>query len=128
MFKGFNHVGIVVSDVDAMLNILGKAFGVKERERLVLQEAGQVSSLVSLGEDELELMAPLGEGTVQKYLEMHGPGLHHISLKTDDFDNDCAALESAGIKVFGKTELDGKKIAFAHPKTTGGILYEILEG
>ena len=129
MFVGFNHVGIAVENVDSMVAILSAAFGAKEYDRREIPEAGQISSLVMIGKGEVEIMAPFGDkaGTVGKFLETHGPGLHHISLKTDDFDNDCASLEAQGIKVFGKTVMDGRKIAFAHPKSTGGILYEILE-
>lgn len=128
MFVGFNHVGLVVEDVDEMLKKLEVMFGAKEYMRKEFPEAGQVSCMVSIGTGEMELMAPLGEGVVKKYLETHGPGIHHISMRTNDFENDCKQLEDAGIKVFGRALSPlGQKAAFAHPKTTGGVLYEILE-
>ena len=128
MFTGFNHIGVAVKDIDQMVAFLEKAFGAKELGRQEVPQSGQISCLVQIGEGQLELMTPLGEGgVVGKFLEKNGPGLHHISLRTDDFDKDCAALEEMGVKVFGKAAMGNIKIGFAHPSSTGGVLYEIAQ-
>ena len=89
MFKGINHIGIVVKDIDATLEFMEKAFGAREIRRMSIPEAGQISCMLAIGDDEFELMEPIGDsGVVGKFLASHGEGLHHISLKTDDLDND----------------------------------------
>lgn len=127
MILGFNHVGVVVKDAEAMIAQLEKAAGAKVLSRVDYPEMGQTSYIVSLGDQKLEVMTTCGEvdGTVSKFLKSHGEGLHHISLKTNDFEVDCAALEAQGVKIFGKQQIEGHNLGFAHPKTTGGILYEI---
>lgn len=127
MILGFNHVGVVVKDAEAMITQLEKAAGARVLDRVDYPEIGQTSYIVALGDQQLEVMTKCGEaeGTVSKFLESRGPGLHHISLKTNDFEADCAALEAQGVKIFGKQQIQGHNLAFAHPKTTGGILYEI---
>lgn len=128
MITGFNHVGIAVKELDPVIEIMKELFGAEIIIRKAFPEAGQESAILSVGAGQVELMAPIGdEGVVAKYLETRGPGLHHISLKAEDFDNDIKELADKGVKIFGNTEVFGKKVCFAHPKSTGGILYEILE-
>lgn len=129
MFTGFNHVGIVVHDVDEMVSFLQKAFGAKEIGRQEVPAAGQVSCMISIGTGTIELIAPFGEveGVAGKFLKTHGPGIHHISVRSDDLESDCAHLEEVGVKVFGKMDAGVMKGAFAHPATTGGVLYELLQ-
>ena len=128
MITGFNHVGIAVADLDETIRIFQELFGAEVIIREKIEEAGQESAIISIGTGQIELMAPVGHGgVVGKYLATHGPGLHHISLRADQFDEDTTVLEEKGVKIFGKTQVFGKKVCFAHPKSTGGILYEILE-
>ena len=126
MIKGINHVGIVVNDVEEYSAFLKKIIGAEVVETVAFPEAGQTSCLVKFGDSKYELMSPLGEeGVVGKFLAKNGQGFHHISLLSDDFDTDVAYLESQGIKIIGISESGGMRYAFTHPKTSGGILYEI---
>ena len=126
MFKGINHVGIVVKDVEKYAAFLKKTIGAEVVETVRFEEAGQVSCLVQFGDSRYELMSPIGEeGVVGKYLAKNGEGFHHISLLSDDFDADCAHLQEQGVKIIGVSETGGMRYAFTHPKTSGGILYEI---
>lgn len=126
MITGINHVGIVVKSIDETLELLGKMMEVKVVQRAVLKEAGQESCIVQFGNSCYELMEPYGDkGVVADFLKKTGGGFHHISLSSDDFDADVAHFEEGGIKVIGVTELQGLKFAFTHPKTSGGILYEL---
>lgn len=127
MIRGFNHIGIAVQSIDQTMDFLSAAFGAEEVMRQKAPELGQVSALVRIGDAYLELMEPCGEGVIKKYLETHGPGFHHISIKTDDFEKDCQHLEEIGVTVFGKTDVGIAKCGFTLPKTSGGILYEILQ-
>lgn len=130
MITGFNHVGIVVKDASALAALMSEQLGAVEVERQIFEKENQLSILVAVGSGKVEIMSPLrpgGGGTVDQYLTKFGGGMHHISLRAEDFDQDVTDLEAKGVNVFGNTEINGQKIAFAHPKSTGGILYEILE-
>lgn len=128
MVTGFNHIGVVVKSIDETLERIASAFGAREIIRVPLPAAGQTSALVQIGDQQLEMMEPLGEkGTVPKFLAEHGEGLHHISLKTNDFDADVMRFEEQGYKVFGRGSLNGHNVAFIHPGTANGILYEIAD-
>lgn len=127
MITGLNHIGIAVRSIDDALRRM-RVLGVEERERIPFPASGQISALVRFAGHELELMEPCStEGTVAKYLISHGEGLHHLSLRTDSFDEDIAAFEAAGLKVFGIKQIGGRKLCFIHPKSTNGILFEVME-
>lgn len=124
MITGINHIGLVVKNIDETLKMLSVLFGAKEIGRRAYPELGQTSCLVSIGNSKLELMEPLGnEGVVPKFLAKYGEGFHHISLLSDNINSDCDYFERKGVEILGRSE----KIAFTHPRTTGGILYEIAE-
>ena len=129
MFIGVNHIGLVVQDIDKWSEFLAKAFGAEEVARIDLPDRGQCSCIMALdGKNVFELMAPIGEGgVVGKYLKTRGEGIHHISLKTNDLDADEARLTEAGVTVFGKADVEGQMIAFTHPKTSMGVLFELAE-
>lgn len=125
MITGIYHIGLVVKSIDETLELLSGVFGAKEIGRRSYPDLGQTSCLVSIGDSKYELMEPIGtEGVVPKFLAEKGEGFHHISLLSDDLDADCADFEEKGVKILGRSD----KVAFTHPKTTGGILYEITEG
>lgn len=122
MIKKVNHIGFAVHSIDATLDMLKKSFGAVELGRMEYPAMGQVSCLVGVGESRYELMEPIGDqGVVPKYLATHGEGFHHISLLTDDLDAEYAAMEAAGVRITAKMG----DTFFTHPKTTGGIVYEV---
>ncbi len=127
MIKGFNHIGLAVHSIDETMAFMSKAFGAKIVFKQTAPEMGQTSAIVKIGDSYLELMEPCGEGVVKKYLEKHGPGFHHISIKTDNFEEDSKYLEEIGVTVFGKMDIGIGKGGFTLPKTSGGLLYEILQ-
>ena len=129
MLTGINHIGIVVRELDPWIDFLSKAFGMHESRRLNLPEIGQLSCMMALGDQEVfELMMPLNsEGVVGRYLDRFGEGIHHLSFKTNDIMSEGARLTDLGVKVFGEGEADGQQMAFLHPKTCLGILYELAE-
>ena len=128
MIKGINHVGVVVRDIDEVLGFLRDAFGAEEVQRMEFPQLKQVSSVVRIGEGSFELMEPTApEGTVGKFLEAKGGGLHHISLLCDDIEAVCDELERKGLTIIGKMLDKPPKVAFIHPKSAKGILFELAE-
>lgn len=126
MFKGINHIGIVVKSIDETVEFLSKTLDAKTRETVRFEDAGQISRFVQFGDPKYELMGLIGEnGVAVHYLAKHGEGFHHISLLSDDFDGDCACLQAQGVILIGTSATSDMLYAFTYPKTSGGILYEI---
>ena len=112
--------------IDAMLEKLSKTVGAVETERVVIPELDQISSYVKVGEkgDVLELMEPLDdEGTVATFLKKRGESLHHFSLHSDNAEIELAAFEDRGCKIIGRAQ----GVGFTHPKTTLGVLFEVVD-
>lgn len=120
------HVGMCVKDIDQTIAVLRRTAGAEEIERVTMPERNQVSAYVKVGQngDMFELMAPLGEGgTVADFLAKKGEGIHHISFFCDSVEETAKAFEEEGCRIIGR----GKGVAFVHPKTSFGVLYELVD-
>ena len=127
MISELLHIGFAVRSIDEALEKL-KPLGAVELDRKEFPHIGQTSALVAVGNIRYELMEPLGtEGVIPKFLEKHGEGFHHISFKCDSADEESARLLAQGVALLSKQPGDGKTKFFTHPKSTGGIIYEINE-
>ena len=128
MIKGINHVGIVVKNIDEVLSLLHEAFGAEEIQRIEIPPMKQISSIVKVGDSCFELMEPTApDGPAGSFLEAKGGGLHHISLLCDDVEVLCDKLESEGLRVIGKILEGPFRVAFLHPKSAKGVLYELTD-
>jgi methylmalonyl-CoA/ethylmalonyl-CoA epimerase len=128
MIKGINHVGIVVKSIDEALGFLREAFGAEEVRRMEVPMMKQISSIVRIGEDCFELMEPTGpEGPAGSFLASRGGGLHHVSLLCSDVEALCGKLESQGLKIVSKVLEGPFRVAFLHPKSGKGVLYELTD-
>jgi methylmalonyl-CoA/ethylmalonyl-CoA epimerase len=124
----FDHAGIATDDADALIDLYGDLFSMPAVHE---EEFGDLRVVfLDCGDGYFELLEPIEEGTVSRYLESNGPGIHHLALATDDID---AALDNA--RDHGVTLIDeeprpgawGHDVAFLHPKSTGGILIEFVQ-
>jgi len=128
MIKGINHVGIVVKNIDEVLSLLHEAFGAEEIQRMEIPPMKQISSIVKVGDSCFELMEPTApEGPAGSFLDSKGGGLHHISLLCDDVQVLCDKLESEGLRIIGKILEGPFRVAFLHPKSAKGVLYELTD-
>ena len=128
MIKGINHVGIAVKNIDEVLGFLKEAYGAEEVSRTEFSQMKQVSSIVKIGDGYLELMEPTApDGVVGKFIEAKGGGLHHISLLCDDIRQTCQTLEDQGVQIISKIFEGPVKVAFVHPKSAKGLLWELAE-
>jgi len=131
IIKKIDHVGIVVKRVDEAIPIFEKVFGAKLVAKNRLDIMQLISCPMILGENRVELMEPTDEkGLIGKFIESRGEGLHHVSLQVEDIDEVIKVLEENNIRITGKY-LDGKygpnKTVFVHPKSTFGVLIEIIQ-
>jgi len=129
MVKGINHLGIVVESIDKVVDFLQDTFGAEEVKRIEFPKLKQISAIIRMGNSYLELMEPTApDGVAGRFLQTRGGGLHHVSLLCDDVEALSEKLESKGLEVVGKMFDGPTKVAFLHPKSTRGILFELAEG
>lgn len=129
--KAINHVAVVVEDVEKSLTFWRDALGIELHElRDVPSEKSKVAFLPLAGA-EVELVQPTTDDSgIAKYLAKRGPGMHHLCLEVDDIDGMMTRLKSKNIRLINeepRTAADGKKYAFIHPESTGGVLVELYQ-
>ena len=128
--KKINHVAIVVADIDESLKFWRDALGIEMSHiEDVPSQKAQVAFL-PLGDSEVELVKPTAEDTgAAKFLAERGGGMHHLCFETDDVAGMLVSLKEKGVKLINEEPivLPGRKMAFVHPKSTGGVLVELYE-
>lgn len=126
-----NHVAVVVDDMDKSLAFWRDALGIQLHElRDVPAEKSQVAFLPIAGA-EIELVMPTTDDSgIARYLAKHGPGMHHLCLEVDDIVGMMSQMKAKNIRLINeepRTAADGKKYAFIHPESTGGVLVELYQ-
>ena len=123
------HVGVAVADLEQALAFYREVLGVTPRPA----ETADGATIVALpfGESDIELLAPHNpDSAVARFLARRGPGIHHLCYRVPDLDAALAACRKAGYRLVDETPrrgAGGRRIAFLHPKATGGILIELTE-
>lgn len=131
MFDRIDHIGVAVEDIEAALPLYRDTFAMQVAHREVVTEQGVEAVLLDVGENHVELLAPLAPGTpVGKFLAKRGPGLHHVAYQVSDIDAVLSELSAAGVPLIDKqprTGIRNSRVAFLHPKGSGGVLTEIVQ-
>ena len=131
MITKIDHVAIVLPELADGTNFWVNALGLTLEKIEEIPEQQVKIALLSVGDSHIELLEPTDdESGVASYLQKRGPGLHHICLEVDDIVETIARLKEANIPLIDeepKTGKDGKRLAFIHPKGTGGVLVELYE-
>ncbi len=125
-----NHGAVVVADIDESLKFWRDALGIAvDHIEEVPSQKSQVAFL-PVGDTEVELVKPTAPDTgAAKFLAERGGGMHHLCFEVDDLVGMLAQLKSKGIRLINEepVELPGRRMAFVHPKSTGGVLIELYE-
>jgi methylmalonyl-CoA/ethylmalonyl-CoA epimerase len=131
VFDRIDHVGIAVEAIDPSLELWRDRFQLDVAHREVVDEQGVEAVLLDVGENHVELLAPLGADTpIGKFLAKRGPGLHHVAYQVTDIEATLAALRQAGtalIDTSPRVGIRSSRVAFLHPKATAGVLTEIVQ-
>jgi methylmalonyl-CoA/ethylmalonyl-CoA epimerase len=131
LFGRIDHIGVAVEDLDASIALYRDRFGMREQHRETVEQFGVEAVLLEIGDGHVELLSPLSEeSAVGRFLERSGPGLHHVAYRTDDIDSALEAVRSAGLRLIDEQPRIGirrSRVAFLHPKSTGGVLTELVE-
>ncbi|WP_128226058.1 methylmalonyl-CoA epimerase [Halobacteriaceae bacterium SHR40] len=125
----FDHAGIVTDDADTLAEQYAALFDCEIAHRETFD--GMEIVFLDLGNGFFELLEPVGEeGTIARYLETNGPGIHHLAVATDDIESRLDRARELGIEPIDERPRAGAwghDVAFLHPKSTGGILLEFVE-
>ena len=131
MFTRIDHVGVAVEEIESALELYRDRLRLRVAHREVVADQGVEAVLLDVGENHVELLAPLDSGTpVGKFLAKRGPGLHHVAYLVDDVDATLAALREAGMPLIdehARVGIRGSRVAFLQPRGTGGVLTEIVQ-
>ena len=128
MLKRVNHIGIAVKDMEEAREYWNKIFGVETPAPIT--EGDMQICMMKLGDVLVELLAPIGDaGVMAKFLEKRGEGIHHICYEVEDIYAASAELAAKGMELVDKEPREGAegKIVFLHPKSTHGVLTEIVQ-
>lgn len=126
-----NHLAVIVEDIEQSLTFWRDGLGLPMGGAVEDVPAEEVKvAFLDLGESHIELVQPTTENSgISKYLAKRGQGMHHLCLEVSDIDATLADLLGKGYDLINETprERDGKRYAFVHPKSTGGVLLELYE-
>lgn len=131
MFGALDHVGVAVSDLEAAIALYEDTLGMELVHRETVTEQGVDAVLLDVGDSHVELLHPTGPDTpVGKFIAARGDGLHHVAYRVGDIEAALGRLRAAGVRLIDespRTGIRNSRVAFLHPKSTGGVLTEIVE-
>jgi methylmalonyl-CoA/ethylmalonyl-CoA epimerase len=131
VFELIDHVGVAVSDLERSIALYEGTFGMPVVHRETVTSQGVEAVLLDVGEGHVELLSPLGpETVVGRFISKRGEGLHHVAYRVGDIDATLVELEEAGVQLIdseARPGIRGSRVAFLHPKATGGTLTELVE-
>ncbi len=131
MLKRLNHIGIAVHDLEATIAFYEATFGVGAWERISLPERHMEVAVCRIGDTLLEFIAPTSDqAAFSKFLRERGEGVHHLAYEVDALEPALRALEDRGIRLIdthGRPGIHNTCVAFLHPKSTHGVLIELVQ-
>ena len=131
LFGRIDHIGVAVEDLDAAIELYRGPFDMAEQHRETVEEQGVEAVLLEVGDGHVELLRPLSEDTaVGKFIARRGPGLHHVAYQAEDIEGVLKKLHESGVDLIDHSPrigIQGRRVAFLHPRSTGGVLTELVE-
>lgn len=124
----FHHAGIATTEATKLADLYGELFDAP----LVHQERFDGMSIIFLELDGgyFELLEPHDGGPIASYLDSHGPGVHHLALETADIEAALSTARACGVELIDTEPRPGAwghDVAFLHPRSTGGVLFEFVD-
>lgn len=131
MFKKVDHIGIAVPSLAETQKFYQDALGLHLHEIEEVPEQKVRVAMFPVGETNLEFLEPTSpESPIARFIEKKGSGIHHVAIQVEDIDRLLADLKGRGVRLINETPVPGaggKRIAFVHPASTGGILLELSQ-
>jgi len=130
--KGLDHVAIAVKDLPRAIAVYRDALGLDLAEEEEVVEQQVRTAIFGRGMGRIELICPTTQDSgVARFLEKRGEGLHHLCIEVEDIDASLAQLKAQGAPLIDespKRGAGGARVAFIHPRGTGGVLIELRQG
>lgn len=126
-----DHIGIAVANLEDAKRVFCDALGIPCVEEKTVPERGVKIAFLSTGNTTIELLEGLGENSaVSKFVAQRGPGIHHLCFEVPDIAEALRGLAERGVQLVDtvpRPGAEGKPVAFVHPKSTLGVLVELME-
>ncbi|HEX7118942.1 MAG TPA: methylmalonyl-CoA epimerase [Longimicrobiales bacterium] len=126
-----DHVAIAVASIEEALPTFELVTGAEGSPRERVESQGVDVVFVGAGTGRLELLEPAApDSPVARFLEKRGPGLHHLAYRVPDLEAALARLAAAGVQLIDerpRAGAHGRLVAFLHPRSTGGVLIELVQ-
>jgi methylmalonyl-CoA/ethylmalonyl-CoA epimerase len=131
MFKGMDHVGVAVKNLEEAIKVYCDVLGFKLEGIHTLTDRKLKIAFLSTGDEaQIELIEPLSnDSTISKFLETRGEGIHHVAVKVDNVERALEKYKQNGVTLIDekpRAGAEGKQVAFIHPKSTKGVLLELV--
>jgi methylmalonyl-CoA epimerase len=131
MIHKIDHIGIAVESIEKSLKFYDENLQLKCTDIEYIDSQKVRVAFLPLGESEIELLEGTDcNSTIRKFIEKRGQGIHHIAFRIDSLEEEIARLKALGLTFIDENPshgAGGAKIAFLHPKSTGGVLVELCE-
>lgn len=131
MLSAIDHVGVAVPSIEEALPLYRDVLGMELVHRETIEEQGVEAALLDIGDGHVELIEPLSpEGGVARFLADRGAGLHHVAYRVTSIEEALESCRTAGLRLIDeqpRTGIRGSRVAFLHPRATGGVLTEIVQ-
>ena len=131
MLNKISHIGVAVASLDETIPFYRDQLGMTFKGTEEVAEQKVKVAFFQIGASKIELLEPTAsDSPVAKFLEKNGPGIHHIAYEVADIEAAIARLEADGARMIDRTPrcgAHGARIAFVHPKTSGGVLTELCQ-
>lgn len=128
--RKIDHVAVAVENIDHAMEKWREVFGLEGKDREVVASQKTEAVLLPIGDSNVELIEPKGNDGLRKFLEKRGPGIHHIAVEVEGIEEALAFLKGLHVPLIDETPrigARGHKVAFVHPRATGGVLVELVE-
>ena len=126
-----NHLGIAVKSLEDSLKFYQENLGLEVSCTEIVEDQGVEVAMLPIGESRIELLQAINENSpVARFIEKRGPGIHHICIEVDNITAKLAEMKAAGVQLIDeqpKRGAGGHLIAFVHPKSTAGVLIELVQ-
>ena len=130
MITKINHIGIAVNSIDAALKLYTDVLGLQVKDIEVVEDQKAKTAIIPVGESKIELIESTDpEGTISKFIERKGEGLHHLAFEVSDIQDALGVVANKGITLIDEKPRNGvenSRISFLHPKETK-VLIELVE-
>ena len=128
---GIEHIGIAANDLNGISDVFGDLLGLKLRSREKIDDQQVITDIYETGSGKLEFLKATDKNSpIFRFIDKKGKGIHHIALKVDNLQEALDYLKGQGTQIIDtlpRIGAEGFKIAFLHPRSTGGVLIELCE-